>query len=502
MVLSRLAPLVVGMLAVLAIVLSVWRLEGARSGLTAVPLTLPGGPPATLWTDGGTAPAPVVVVAHGFAGSRQLMESQALTLARAGYLVATFDFMGHGRNPAPMRGDVMRTEGTTPLMVAEVRAVAQAALAHPRADGRLALVGHSMATDLVIRAALEEPRTRAVVAISMFSPAVTAEAPRNLLAITGQWEPALRAEALRALRLADPTAAEGQTTGDPAAGTGRRAAVAPWVEHVGVLYSTVALAETTAWLNAAFGRAGGGPAAARGPWVLLLLGAVVALAWPLARALPAGPPPPAPDLPPRLVWGVLAGLAVAVPVVATQLRVQVLPVLVADYLALHLMLWGLALLAFLGWRGGLRGLFPARVWPVALAFAGFAILGFGGALDRYVANFVPHDGRAWIIAVLALGTLPAMLADAVLTRGGQAGAGRSTLVRGALILSLALAVALDFWRLLFLAVNVPVLVLYFLVFGTLAGWIGRRTGLPAAAGIGSGLMLAWTLGVTFPLLAG
>ena len=468
-----------------------------------MPLPVPGGPPATVWTDAGTAPAPVVVVVHGFAGSRQLMESQAVTLARAGYVVATFDVMGHGRNPAPMRGDVTRIDGTTALMVKEVLAVARAALAHPRADGRLALVGHSMASDIVIRAALAEPRAGAVVAISMFSQAVTAEAPRNLLAVAGEWEPGLRAEGLRALRLADPTAAEGQTLGDPAAGSGRRAAAAPGVEHVGVLYSATALAETRGWLDAAFGRGpGDGWVAVRGSWVLLLLGGVLALAWPLARALPAAPPSAAPPLAPAAFWGGLAVLVLAVPLVATQVRVQVLPALVADYLALHLMLWGGAALAFLAWTGGLRGQFPARVWPMALAVAAFCILGFGGALDRHVANFLPQGDRPGIIAALVPGAVATLLADALLTRGGRAGWGRTLALRLGLVLSLVIASALDFDRLMFLAIILPVILLYFLIFGTLSGWVGRRTGLPAVAGIGSGLMLAWTLGVTFPLVAG
>ena len=65
--------------------------------------------------------------------------------------------------------------------------------------------------------------------------------------------------------------------------------------------------------------------------------------------------------------------------------------------------------------------------------------------------------------------------------------------------SLALAVALDFEGLFFLVIILPVIVLFFLLFGTMGGWVGRRTGLPAAAGIGLGLVLAWSLGVSFPM---
>ena len=39
----------------------------------------------------------------------------------------------------------------------ETARVARAALAHPRADGRLAYLGHSMASDVVIRQAQVRP---------------------------------------------------------------------------------------------------------------------------------------------------------------------------------------------------------------------------------------------------------------------------------------------------------------------------------------------------------
>ena len=52
-------------------------------------------------------------------------------------------------------------------------------------DGRLAVLGHSMASDIVVRFAEEHPEVSATIAVSMFSPAVTATAPRNLLVIDG-----------------------------------------------------------------------------------------------------------------------------------------------------------------------------------------------------------------------------------------------------------------------------------------------------------------------------
>ncbi len=482
--------------------LCLWRLGADEAGLSIEPLAV-GTTPATVYRQAGeTGPAPVVVIAHGFAGSRQLMNAWALTLARAGYIAVSFDFEGHGKNPVPMSGDVTKVEGTTRLLMDEVGRVTDAALALPGADGRVALLGHSMASDVVVRQAVRDPRVQAVVAVSMFSEAVTAEAPGNLLVIAGEWEGFLSEEALRALRLADPSAGLGQTLGDPAQGTARRAVLAPKVEHVSVLWSATALGEAQGWLDAAFGRPSGGPVAVRGGWIALLIAATVATAWPLAgllRRFRADAPPP--RLPLRAFLVALGVPALGTPLVLRLFDTSFLPVLVADYLALHFALFGLASLALLALFRGLRGGGAGIALALAVPVAGWAVLVFGGMLETYVASFWPTPGRLVIIAAIAAGAVPFMLADAALTEGGRAPLWRVLAVRGLALGSLGLAVALDFERLFFLVIILPVILLYFLLFGTVAGWVGRATWRPAAAGVALGFFLAWALGVTFPLFA-
>ena len=84
--------------AVLAVALtlafwSIWQLQSVRSGLEITSLTI-GTTPATVTRLPGITSAPVVIVAHGFAGSRQLMEGFALTLTRAGYIAVSYDLGG------------------------------------------------------------------------------------------------------------------------------------------------------------------------------------------------------------------------------------------------------------------------------------------------------------------------------------------------------------------------------------------------------------------------
>lgn len=489
---------IVLVLALLGAALSVWRLEAARVGLDRQSLAV-GRTPATVWRLPGAGPAPVVVIAHGFAGSRPLMEGFAEALARAGYIAVAYDLAGHGRNPVPMSGDVTAIDGTTRVLMDELARVSDAALALPGADGRLALVGHSMASDIVVRQAMRDPRVGAVVAVSLFTRAATGTEPRNLLIVTGALEAGLTDEALRTVRLTDPRAAASQTVGPPE--NARRAVLAPGVEHVGVLYSRTTLTESRDWLNAAFGRDGVAPIPLRGPWVLALMVSLTATGWPLAglmRRWRAEAPPP--SLPRGRFWVALALPAIATPLILAPLKISFLPVLVADYLAVHFALMGGLTLALCAAFGSLR---PGgwRALGLALPVALFAILIFGQGLDRYVASFWPTGPRIPVVLAMAMGAVPFLLADATLTEGGRARWIRTLSVRAMALASLGFAVALDFDRLMFLLIILPVLLLFYLLFGTLGGWVGRATWRPGVQGVALGIFLGWALGVTFPMFA-
>ena len=159
---------------------ALWVLESARAGI-AVEHPRFGQTPATLYHSGDAGP--VVVIAHGFAGSRQMMQGYALVLAQAGYTVYVFDFEGHGMHPAPMGGDVNALDGTTRRLVDQTRAV----IDRVAKDGEpVALLGHSMTTDVLVRAAEEEgARVGPLVLLSAFSRAITPTHPQALLLVTG-----------------------------------------------------------------------------------------------------------------------------------------------------------------------------------------------------------------------------------------------------------------------------------------------------------------------------
>jgi dienelactone hydrolase len=515
-----LPDVVIAVLALVAIAVAVWQLRQDTAPLQIEDLRV-GDTPATVFRPPDGGPAPAVVIAHGFAGSQQLMRPFAITLARNGYLAVTFDFLGHGRNPQPLAGDITKVSGATQRLLDELDQVAEFARAHPASDGRVAVLGHSMASDIVVRYA-QAHDVDATVAVSMFAPSMEPDSPRNLLVIVGAWEPdVLKGEARKAVAMApgapEPGAVELERTyGDFETGTARRMVFADTVEHIAVLYSADSMAAARDWLNAAFDRSGSGFAAVQGAWLALLVAGVVALGHPLSRLLPRVSDHPAGGGRPwRRLWPVAVGPALLTPLILWPVPTDFMPVLVADYLALHFAVYGLLTAAGLWWLARREGTSLADVFgtpgggvsrPRAfLTSALVALYGVGAialVFDSYVMAFLPTAERLGLLLAILAGTLPYILADEWLTRGAHAARGAYPATKLLFLLSLGIAVALDLDDLFFILIIVPAVIVFFVIYGLFSRWAYRRTGHPLAAGLANALAFAWALGVTFPMVGG
>jgi dienelactone hydrolase len=511
-------------LALAAIGAAVWQLQAARDGLQITTLRLGTMPvtvfrPAPAAGPAGAAPAPVVLIAHGFAGSQQLMQPFALTLARNGYVAITFDFPGHGRNSAPMRGGLVDTNQSQRTLLAALDVVGAYARQLAGPDGRYAIVGHSMSSDLIVRHAQAHPEVRASVGVSLFAPSIVAgtpgNSPNNLLVIDGALEPSMMSrEALRVIgRVAGPDPAPATTYGNFADGTARRATLSPGVEHIAVLYSPSTLRETLNWLDTAFGIAV--PAQpfidARGPSLGLLLAGVLALAWPLSHLLPIlACDPQAPGARPRWwQWRGQAPLtfvpALLTPLVMWKLPSDFLPILLGDYLVMHFAVYGLLTAgALLAAGRRLPAIDAGRGAALAAAIVlttGYAVLAVGIPFDLYIFNVRPEPVRLPLILAMCAGTLCYFLADEWLTRGPAAAPGAYLASKLCFLLSLVVAILLNPQRLFFLAIIVPAILLLFVIYGCFSRWVYRRTRLPAVAAIANAVAFGAFIAVTFPLVA-
>ena len=500
--------LFIGLLAIAAIAIGLFQLQQGSDALGIVKTTV-AETPVTIFRPQSAKPSPIVVIAHGFAGSQQLMQPFAETLARNGYITVTFDFLGHGRNPAPMRGDITEGKAITAALLQELGAVAAWARKLPGSDGRIAVLGHSMASDIVVRFAQANPNVEATVAVSVFSPVVTATSPRNLLVIVGALEPAMLSdEGLRIVNLtAGGTAVAGETYGHFSDGTARKLALARGVEHIGVLYSHDSMTEALRWINAAFGKQTEVFIDSRGPWLALVFLGIVALAWPLSSLLPT-----ASDTPTQISLGwkplLIAAFmpALLTPLILWKMPTDFLPILLGDYLTLHFLLYGglttMALL-FLSKDRSPDAAAPVSWKGIAIATAAVAaynIVAFGLPIDTYVFSFLPISERLPLIAAIACGTLPYFIADEWLTRGPDARRGAYALTKFCFLLSLAIAVALNPMKLFFLAIIVPAILLLFLAYGLISRWSYAATRHPLPGALANATVFAWGIAVTFPMI--
>jgi Serine aminopeptidase, S33 len=454
----------------------------------------------------------MVVIAHGFAGSQQLMQPFAVSLARNGYVAVTFDFPGHGRNAAPLGGGLADDDARSRELLDALGRVVAFARDLPHGDGRVALLGHSMASDVVVRYARAHPEVQATVAVSLFSRGVTAGSPRNLLVVDGALEPAvLKDEAYRVVGMATAgQVEEGVTYGSFADGTARRLALADGVEHIGVLYSRESMAEALGWLDRAFGRAGAGHLDARGPWLGLLYLGLVGLARPLSGLLPQlAPEPLGAGLPWRRLLPVAVAPALLTPLILWHVPTAFLPILLGDYLAVHFGLYGLLtaagawIVATAGPREGRPTMTasPRGLAAAALAVAAYGTFAMGLPLDRFATSFLPIPERVPLVLALLAGTLPYFVADEWVTRGAGAPRWGYAATKLCFLLSLALAVALNLQRLFFLIIIIPAILLFFVIYGLFSGWAYRRTRDPFVGALANALIFAWAIAVTFPLVS-
>jgi dienelactone hydrolase len=482
-----------------------------------------GDTPVTLFQASDAPPGPVVVVAHGFAGSRQLMHPFAVTLARNGYRALVFDFPGHGRNPAPLAGQIGDDARAAALLDA-MSGVIEFARTLPDADGGLALLGHSMAGDIATRYARgqmdEAPSIAAVVAVSPYLSLPLDQLPAvNLLFVYGAWEPqviqAQGREAVAAAADIDAAAVDTDTTyGSFDDGTARRLVIADGVEHIGVLYSATSLRAALNWLDSAFGRYDAASAAAtrtidhRGPWLGLYYLGVLLLAWPLALRLPrvsaerlgagAGA-----DWGWRRFWPIAVVPAVLTPVILWPVPTDFLAIAIGDYIALHFGLYGLLTLAGLWRAGALPRLGASSTGALVAAIAMVAVfetLALSLPTDLFVASYLPAPHRLGTVAALFTGTLVWFVADEWLTRGPGAPRLAYAFTKLFFLLSLMLAVALNLGELFFLVIIIPAILVLFVVYGLFSGWIHRRTGQPLVAAVTNALAFATAIAVSFPLL--
>lgn len=478
------------------------------------------GIPVTVYSPGGQQPT--VIVAHGFAGSAQMVEPLALGLTRAGFTVVTFDFPGHGENGAALPGDAADRRASWDLLTEPLAEVVDWTLVQPEVDrSRLSLLGHSMGAGAVVAYAVDDAQgdgtIGATVALSLPSadavPLGEPSVPADLLLLHGSLEPEQFATAaLEALQAGYPDAVPGVTYGEPAEGTARRADTIPGVEHIGILFTGATLDASVSWLSDALGHS---PSPTHLSPVLLwavlaLVGAGLVMA-PLARLLLGSgvrpswdpEPPPVKGRTALLVTVVAAALASGGAWLLGPLADQV-PVAVGGYLAAWFACAGVLIGGWWVVRRSDTDPWPVVTWRSligALVLASLAALAvvIPGSMSWSAFSLV--GARTWTAVLLLVVFLVFFGADELMMRRASVGRRVGLVVASRLI---AVAVLLAGIPLLgapgFLILVLPLLLLFLLVLAAYAAICARGRNGYLAAVLVQAVPAALLVATTFPLI--
>jgi dienelactone hydrolase len=204
-------------------------------------------------------PAPAVILAHGIAGSKEMMSSIGLELARRGFVALCLDLYGHGESEGTVRdGENEASFG----VLSAVRRLRMQAVVNASAIG---LVGHSLGAGAVRAAAVQDQQIGALVLIAggvgnvAEDPAYGAlnqTFPKNLLVIVGEYDVLFNLPDLTARELPPVFGAPAEVVPDIVYGsflaqTARRLVV-PATTHLFEPVDPAVVHETVVWMEQAF----------------------------------------------------------------------------------------------------------------------------------------------------------------------------------------------------------------------------------------------------------
>lgn len=441
-----------------------------------------------------------VLVAHGFAASKELMQYWGYALAEQGFDTYLFDQPGHGEQTAPLPD--WRQLADNPLganLQAMVAELIQTGRARP---GKVALVGHSMGGATVVAAGLVDPAVAATVAVSAaYSEPLPADRPVRLLSLVAERDPA----SIRA------------TAAELTSGADRQVVDVPAKNHLTILYDREVMERAAGWIHESLGTAQPAPVGAVAPWGWILaalvggLGAVLAVAQLVT-------PPEVRTTGRTKGMGFLTGLvvlavaALSAVLVVVYLRIPWFGVAVLDYLLPYFAVAAVALFT-------LRGLWPRDfAFPVtqgadtlssaAFRGGGIALAYLGAAVPVIHMNLSYHMVTApRLVPLLVVGLILWLyfvqeegLKRAVVAQWGHLAGLVLGLIGKLIIIGTWLGATALPNPPTFLTLTIPVTMVILIVLELLGAVLGRMRFSSATTATLNAFVLAWSIVTTFPLM--
>ena len=466
----------------------------------------------------------VAIVAHGFAGSKDLMTGFGDELARAGITTYLFDFPGHGESPVPLADNTFsgRAAQDNITTVGEVVTYARthnSVTRHPN----IILLGHSMGSAAVGDYSMAHPdgdivSTILVSPVGQEQPTLTQ--PKNLLMLAGQNDiPFTIVNSARMLQLGcglSQLPALPAGCGNTNDGTGRLAVVLAGLNHITILNASSTYDEVLSWLYRAYPslvNTGYMQSNIRLFWLLLGIAGIILAVFPLGSL--------ALDM--FDIYGVvrpfrgqdvvffdlcaIVGIAVAIAIQYFWRPFGFIHVLLVDYVSGYFFITAvvLALLVYI-----VRGMAPLPVFRqttkqivLGLLLWLFLYITLGQLVTFAWQRLTFTLPRLWRFILVFLIIWPLFLLDEGINRGYQeegtiraiaSSVAFKVLLIAGLLVAIVVTPGLDF-----LSIVLPVLVLVFLLLVAFCTQIYASGRAAVTTATLSALVLAWCMSTTLPI---
>jgi pimeloyl-ACP methyl ester carboxylesterase len=453
--------------------------------------------PITLTFKEGKDHKGIVFLAHGFAGSTSFMRPIAVALAEAGYLTVRFDFLGHGRHPLPYSGDITTIAGATQNFVNQTNEVISHYLTKHNTSFSM-IIGHSMASDIVIRSASINSRLDSVVAISAYTDALQADKPKNVLILNGQWEPQLRAKSLEILKtIGINSPSEGTRYGNLNENTIREVDFIPNADHVGVLYSIRTQKKLVEWTNLFVQDNQVFKGNSIGIWTSILFFSIFSLVLALIKFIPlrmSGKH--------RLSYLRFFSINILActisPLILHNYKLNFVEFPAHNHLINHLVLISIILFFSIPYTQ-IKALPKSFNLPLFTFLFILCCVLFGVILDSYVSSFLLTGIRVPLFFYCLLGSVPLMVLMQIYYDSYLNGWIVGNIFKLFLIISLSTSILLDISNLFIMGYAIILFIAFSLIFGFLANMISRKYNNTLSVGLANGTTLAWTFSTALPL---
>ncbi len=473
-----------------------WKLNFAERNLTSV-REFVNKTPVTLTFKDNIKTKGIVFLAHGFAGSTSFMRPIAVALAEAGYLTVRFDFLGHGRHPLPYSGDITTIEGATQKFVNQTNEIISHYLLKLSPSFSM-IIGHSMASDIIIRSASLNPSLNSAVAISAYTDALKAKEPKNVLILNGQWEPQLRLKSLDILQdIGVDNPKEGRFYGDLDDNTIRKVDFIGNADHVGVLYSVRTQRELVDWINFLKKDKQIFIGNNIGIWTGILFFSVFFLIISLTKFLPKKTSRKYQFRYMRFFSINIIACALP-PLILYNFTIKFVNFPAHNHLINQMILMSIVLFFSLP-PTQFKELTKSFNFPLfAFLFILFCIV-FGFILDNYVSSFLLTGTRVTVFFSCLIGSIPLMVLMQMYYDNYSNGWIIGNIFKLFLIISLSASILLNISQLFIMGYAILLFLAFALIFGFLANIIGRKYNNTLSSGLANGITLAWTFSTALPL---